>query len=188
MPFRVQVTRCQTTIIPPPSDIIPDAERWWYEDAVTVDLSTAFAGYTQQPNCGYDFAFQLRWEKFPGSYQPLPVEAIANLPSSEVYLQKCSDAGNPLQADFECQGPPKEKNMRFRVIATLTEDPSFNQDASVYFDFQVKNVCLLDEISWVDTIENEVEYVIRSFPQPLFLTPTYAQTYERCPVSCTLND
>lgn len=135
----------------------------------------------------------MRWEKFPGSYQPLPVEAIANLPSAEVYLQKCSDAGNPSLTDFECQGPPKEKTLRFRVIASLQDDPSFAQNADVFFDFYIKNVCELDEISWTKTIDgpnndNQVEYIIRTFPQPLFLTPEFTQTYDRCPVDCTLRD
>jgi len=52
--------------------------------------------------------YTVKYEKFPvtfpGTLYSLPAEAIYNTGDKIIYLQKCSQLGNPSMMDFECQG------------------------------------------------------------------------------------
>ena len=63
-PFEVQVTKCSATILPPNLNIIETQYNMWYNDALPVNLAGPLSGFTQEPQCGYDFQFTLLYEKF----------------------------------------------------------------------------------------------------------------------------
>jgi len=146
VPFRVAVTACIATIVPPSADIIPDQFTMWYSAVDPVlDLSFALSQFTQQPNCGYEFEFDLQYEKFPvqqpGTLYALPPEAIYSSFDQTVRLQKCSPLANPNFTDSECQGTPKDKTLSFVVVARLRNDPMNQRSSYVKFDFQIGDVC-----------------------------------------------
>ena len=38
---------------------------YWYDPAKALDISAVLASYQQQPNCQFDMAFDIKYEKFP---------------------------------------------------------------------------------------------------------------------------
>lgn len=145
MTFRVKVTACLTKIIAPAPGTIQNQSNMWYDDEIVVDLNSAFSGYIQEPNCQYAFTFSLKYEKdpqtFPGQLSSLPAEAIYNAADRVVYLQKCSDVGNPNILDLECEGSPYEKRVSLVVVASLVGDPQQKLNADLGFTFTVGDVC-----------------------------------------------
>ena len=187
--FRVKVVACMSTIVAPPNGIIPDQFNMWYSDPISYDISLAFPGYTQQPDCGYNFQFNVQYEKypvqFPGSLYSLPAEAIYASSDATLYLQKCSQQGHPSLQDFECQGSPFEKTLSFRVVAWLENDPSSQRNIDLQFNFVIGNVCKLDEIFWTSTI-SDFEYIIYTPTQPVTKGPIYGSSYPLCEKECVL--
>lgn len=63
--FRVKVIACQSQIIAPAAGAIPDQFNMWYSDPISFDISSVYSGYTQEPNCNYNFLFNVQYEKYP---------------------------------------------------------------------------------------------------------------------------
>ena len=94
--------------------------------------------------------YTVRYEKFPVTFPntlySLPAEAIYNNANQIIYLQKCSQLGNPSMLDFECQGSPREKTLVFVVVAAMVGDPLSQINASVKFNFKIGDTCINDEV------------------------------------------
>ena len=65
VPFRVKVTTCLTTIVPPPPGVIPSQFNMWYDDEIALDLNDALSQFRREPYCGYEFIFSLKHESEP---------------------------------------------------------------------------------------------------------------------------
>ena len=171
VPFKVKVTACVTTIVPPAINPMQTVYTMWYDDAIPVDLKPALTGYTQQPNCQYDMVFNVKYEKFPvtfpGTLYSLPAEAIYNQIDQVVYLQKCSALGNPNIQDFECQGSPYEKVQTYVVIASLVGDPQYQTNVDVKFNFVIGDICIHDVMSVSQGLDDLLIYTIHS-PAQMF--------------------
>lgn len=189
-PFKVKVTACLTTIVPPEINPISTVYTMWYDDAIPVDLNPALAGYRQEPNCEYDMVFNVKYEKFPQTFPntlySLPAEAIYNSADQVVYLQKCSALGNPNLQDFECQGSPYEKIQTFVVIASLVGDPNYQSNVDVKFDFVIGDICIHDVVQVSQGLPDQTTYTIYSPAQSMQDGPIFTHTYSLCPMECML--
>ena len=90
----------------------------------------------------------------------MPAEAIYNSADRIVYLQKCSAMGNPALIDLECNESPYEKQVTLIVVASLVGDPQNKLNTDIKFDFNIGDACINDEIRYVETVPDYLDYLI----------------------------
>lgn len=93
-------------------------------------------------------------------------------------------AGNPSLLDLECEGSPYEKQLSLVVVASLIGDPDQKLNVDVGFNFIVGDACVNDEISYIETVPDYIDYIVYEPARSFTAGPVYEQKFPLCPTSC----